>query len=134
MNATPLETALARYINFKNALSIAMTICLSILMSNIEAKSIEDIMKYMIIIIILFVIWICVYSIEKGGSSFITWLGNFLTTRQENNKNSTSAAVSDLINNLRVTEKVEVKKVNIQVPPPYAISHESNGYQKPPGG
>jgi len=133
-----IEIALARYINLKNAVSIALTILITILMSNIEQKSLEEIAKYTGLIVILFIMWIVVYSIEKGGVDFVQWLASFFEKRQSNNVEIETAriAFAKAINISR-TESLETKVgvQGYQIPPPGDERplevKQINGYQKP---
>lgn len=71
---------LAKYINLRNALSVAMTVIVTIMVNEIQSPQYNYI-KYIIVLTFLFILWVISYSLEKGGSGFATWLANWMSKK-----------------------------------------------------
>jgi hypothetical protein len=127
---------IAKYVNFRNALSVALTILITLLVDKVSKGDDGSILKYSLFIILLFVMWCISYIVEKGGVDFFQWLAQFFETKQSNNKEMEMAriafsnalkptvetAVCDTYQKPIITDEIKA------IPPP-----KSDPYQKPGG-
>lgn len=74
---------LSKYVNLKNALSVALTITLTAFINSLGQNE-DEIGKYMIVLTFLFILWVCVFIVEKGGISFVSWIAQFFEKKQDN--------------------------------------------------
>lgn len=135
MSMESFNKSLARYVNLRTALSIAITIVLTIIINNINGNF-TYVRNCIFLTISLFIMWIVATITEKGGSGFATWLSKFFNTKQANSKEIELARANFIATVVPIKDPPIESPMQVpQLAPESTIPIvQASGYQTPDGG